>query len=188
MELMMIAGMLLHPAALAVLFLVVIAASIPMFVRKHVKAPFTVFRLIQGYVGALLAVAVIAFLISYVGPEEAQKTWNVPPEYYVRAVLNRFIALFTLLAYCTLLVIALVGAPVVYTLSRRGFGTVPRALLAAVVLSLLTAVPLYFGGVNAREGRGLAAGAVALHAFACLGLCVGLRLPWRRSRGARVVV
>lgn len=182
MEASWFAGMLRHPIGIAVLVAAVLLSAAALYSGRRVSAPISPKRLAFGYIGAVVVCLGIAAVSSYVPREEALTKWHVPSENYWEAVFNQFAVLATLLTYFTVLGIAIVGAPVIFAMARRGFGSIPWVLLASVVISLGAALVLVqlsqpSNASFARDAPGLA----GAHLLLSLGFSLGAGLPWRRK-------
>ena len=182
MEAYWFAAMLWRPTGIAVLVGAVLLSVTALYAGRRVSAPISPKRLALGYLGAVGVCLGIAAVSSYVPREEALTKWHVPPENYWEAVFNQFAVLATLSTYFTVLGIAVVGAPVIFAMARRGFGSVPWVLLASTVISVATALVLIQDSQPSNVSfLHDAPGLIGVHLLLSLGFSVGAGLPWRRK-------
>ena len=192
METDMFAGMLLHPLAICLLAGTVLVSARVLYRNRAIRPPISGWELFFGYLSVTIVGLVIAAVSSYVSPEEAIK-WHVSSERYWATVLNEFAALAIVITYISIFGIAVVGAPVVFALARRGLGTVPWILVASLTISILvaSAAAWYakpYSGFEEKLHDLVRAAPVVIgsHLVLSLSFCIGARLPWGlRSTRAR---
>ena len=183
MEASWAAAMLARPMPLVVAVLIVIASSVAIYRFAPGASSISRMRLLGGYIGAIATCALISAASSYVPVHEAQAVWHVPPERYWSALLNEFLVLFVLMAYVSILGIALIGAPAVFLLNRWNRATVPWVTVASIVISLVASViVVLFSQPSNTTFANTVPMLVGAHALLALGFSIGARLPWR-SRG-----
>ena len=183
MEAMMLASVLLHPGAGAVLTFAVFGA---VFIGAEVTEPYQRLshgRLLAGFMAVLVVALAIVAAGSYVTPETAAKL-GVQAEDYWSTLWRQFMTLAVLLGYLSLLDCAVFGVPIVTQLAKRQCATVPLVVAASVPVSLVIV-----GGLAAlstmltpRLVKDVVL-LVALHAVLALGFALGVGLPWRRPSG-----
>lgn len=182
METAWLAHVLMHPIALAVLFIVVLTSSF-MLTPGASEAPISRRRLFFGYAGVVVASGLVVAATSYVSPQEALDTWKIPTERYWSALLEQFVVLFVLFTYVALIGVALVGAPAIYWLARRGHGTIPWVLVLSAAISVMaTAVLVQMSNSPMRSFLSDAPLLVGWHLALAIGFCIAARLPWRGGR------
>jgi hypothetical protein len=93
-------------------------------------------RLAFGYIGALLALAILFGFTSYVTPQEAA-AWGVKPDEYFFAMLRQFIAIFSFGAFFSVIGISTIGLPVLFELKKSGRGTAPWLILVSAAISAI---------------------------------------------------
>ena len=186
MEAAYLSGVLLNPVALGVLLLIVVAITSFHYRSRRQPPSIRARRLLPAYLSALLACAVVSAVMSYVSPEEAWLKWKVLPENYWDAQLKEFFTTFAFAAYAGLLGIAVVGLPVMCALGRRGLATIPHALIAAAVISILVSALLTATDTPPlHRFIALAKDLVPGHLFIAAAFCVGAGMPWRSAPHAR---
>ena len=182
METAWLANALMHPIAIAVLILVVLTSTFILTAEAQV-VPISRKRLIFGYLGVLITSLLLVAAISYVSPQEALDTWQVPAERYWSALLNQFFSLFVLFTYIAFIGVALVGAPAIFWLARRGLGTIPWVLLFSASISLVSAAVLVQSSSSPiRSFLTDAPLLVGWHLALAIGFCVAARMPWRKEK------
>ena len=184
MEASFIAAGLLHPIALFLLALVLLAA---IHLGSRSGAPHADIswrRLLGGFIGVFIASLFISAMSSYVSPEDAARL-GVSPENYATALWNEFIGPAVLSAYISLVGCAALGLPAILALAKRGYGTAPAVIAMSVPISLLVLVPL--GLLSPISPKDIAQPLLYLvlgHIAVALGFVLGARLPWRlRKQG-----
>ena len=177
-----LASMLIHPFAIGLLVGVVLLSAAVLYLREDSRPPMGPGRLAAGYAGAILFGLVMAAASSYVPREEALTKWHVLAEDYWLVSLRSFLGVAILLIYTAVFGIAVVGAPVVFAMSRRGWGTIPKILLASVAISLVFffVLVLLTQSPGPHFWRGMAT-LVGMHLILALGFCIGSRMPWREK-------
>jgi hypothetical protein len=175
------AAFLAHPVPIGMalaLVLIVTCALVP----SNTSPPVLSRRQVMlGYLGVFVSCVIASAWGSYVSPQDATTIWKVPPENYWTATLNEFFVQFVLLSFVALVGCAVIGLPILLTLSRHALATVPWVLIVSVVVSLLVTLLLVLldaPSPNARFGQ-MAPEFVGLHLLLSLGFCVGARLQWR---------
>ncbi len=189
-----IAGLLMHPIAIAICVSFVWFLSSVMYglYRHHSSKPSSIppRRLVGGYLGAIVACALIAIVESYVSPQEATTVWHVPADQYWSVELHEFLDGFVLLTYCAIVGIAVVGAPVIFFLDHLGRASILWVLSASIVISLVASliITIVLVGISHPSDRPvhdfssaspLVPLLVGTHLFIALGFCLGARLPWQ---------
>ncbi len=175
-------GFLLNPLVLVAFLICIAGLSAVHFGNARASPVIRSRRIVPAYLVALVVCALISAAVAYVSPEEALLRWKVSPENYWAVQMNEFVLTFTFTAYVSFLGIAIVGLPIIMTLGRRGFATIPIVLLAAVIVSLTVTILLTVGDDPPfRHFFALAKGAVFGHLAVALGFCVGAGLPWRQK-------
>lgn len=178
----MLASVLLHPVAIAILALAIFGA---VFIGAQATEPHQRLsrgRLLTGFVAVFVVSLAMAGASSYVSPEVASR-FGVAPENRWSAIWREFTTLSVLIGYLSLLGCAAFGVPIVTLLAKRRSATIPLVVAASVPVSLgvvgmlvlLSTVP------TARIAKD-AALMVGLHAIMAVGFSMGVRLPWRRPR------
>ena len=182
----MVAALFMHPIAIALGLGVVFLCGLVLYSGRGTAPPLSKRQLALGYLGIVLVCLGIAAASTYVSPEEALAQWHVPAEHYWGAILNEFVAVSVALAYLSVIGTAVIGAPIIFALARRGFGTVPCVLGASIIISLLGAVVLvWFSQPSSASFTRDAPYFVGTHLLLALGFCVGAGLPWSfRARNA----
>ncbi len=178
----MLASVLLHPGAVAILALAIFGA---VFIGAEVTESYqrlSRVRLLAGFLAVFARSLAMAAAGSYVSPEAASN-FGVAPENYWSAVSRQFTTLGVLMSYLSLLGCATFGVPIVVLLAKRRAATVPLVVAASVPVSLAVV-----GGLaslstapTSRIAKDVAVLA-CLHAVLALGFSLGARLPWRRPR------
>lgn len=139
-------------------------------------------KLVLGYVGVAVAVAVIAGASAYVPIEEAVSMWHVPEKNYWSALIHSYIVHFVLMLCLSLVGVACVGVPIVFALGRRGWATTPAVLLLSVPVSTLVALVLSAGDyIPFMHFQHTWSYLVAQHLVLALSFCGAAGLPWRRA-------
>lgn len=182
MESMMLASVLLHPGAVAILALAVFGA---VFIGAEVTESYQRLsrgRLFAGFVAVFVLSLAVAVAGTYVSPEAASK-FGVAPENYWSAIWRQFTTLAVLLSYLSLLGCAAFGVPIVVQLAKRRLATIPLVVAASVPVSLLVVggLAILSTAPTVRIATDVAL-LVSLHAVLALGFSMGVRLPWRRPR------
>jgi hypothetical protein len=180
-ELGILVYLLWHPIGMTVLAVVVLLSTAILYLGRTAPSPISLKRLAFGYLGATIVCLGIAAVNSYIPPEQALSHWKVPSARYWEAVLSQFALIATFMTYIATLGIAIVGAPVILAMARRGYGSVPWVLFASLLISLIATFLL----VRFSQPSGAAFGRVAPvivgpHLLLALGFSVGAGLPWRR--------
>jgi hypothetical protein len=182
METITFAGLLLHPLAVFALASIVALASVAAYYSIPDAPRISVWRLLGGYLGAILATVFIAGATSYVSPEEAQNVYRIPAENYWSALWHTFLTMFVILFYVTLAGIAVVGVPVILFLNSKQRATVPWILLAATIISIAGAIALEIF-VRSKDPLRTIGTFVGGHWLLAIAFCLGARLPWRATAG-----
>ncbi|MFC3684672.1 hypothetical protein [Hydrogenophaga luteola] len=182
MESMMLASVMLHPGALAILALAIFGAVCLGAKETEPYQRLSRGRLFAGFLSVFAVSLAVAGAGSYVSPEVALR-FGVAPENYWSAIWREFATLSVLLSYLSLLGCAAFGVPIVTLLAKRRSATVPLVVAASVPVSLgvVGMLVLLSTAPTARIAKG-AALMVGLHAVMAVGFSMGVRLPWRRPR------
>ena len=138
-------------------------------------------RLISGYLGALLALAILVAVTSYVSPQQAAAVYKVTPEHYWSALAELYLSTLIVAGFAAILGISIVGLPALLWLRRRGKGTAPWLILSSVMISLvfsaLLCVPMLLSSnTTITEILGIM---LIPHVICATGFAVAARLPWR---------
>lgn len=171
----MAAGIILSPVGL------IICVLIPTITILIARRPaFSARRLVAGYIGALLVLAVAVAVSSYVSPEDAVSVWQVPPERYWHALVWQFVSVFVVAAFASIVGISLVGIPVLIALSNAGRATVPWLVGASVLISTVMAI---LGYLLMRSSSnitlpGTLGVLVITHGILTIGFSLAAGLPW----------
>lgn len=175
----MLAAMLMHPVAVAVLIGI---ATIS--VHFGAKASATLLAR-ASLAGALLGVFIVAVLLAifaaYVSPERSLEL-GVDPEWYWEVLRRETLALSTLFAYVGVIGASIVGVPIIATLARYKKATAPWFIVASLPIPVLTMTMLVMT-MQIPVDRQLVTElvcAVAGHALLAFGFSIGAGLPWRR--------
>jgi divalent metal cation (Fe/Co/Zn/Cd) transporter len=182
MESSLIAAGLLHPVALAILVIVLVAAVFIGTSSTPLPSELSRLRVLGGFAGIVVAGLLFTAVSSYVSPEEA-KRFGVTPENYASALWRQFVVLATLVVYLGLIGCAFIGLPITLALAKRGLATTPMVIAASVPISL--ALVCFLGLASSATPTRLARHALYVagsHAFLAFGFALGARLPWRRQR------
>lgn len=178
----MLASVLLHPGAIAILALAIFGAVC--FGDKETE-PYQHLsrgRLLAGFLLVLAVSLAVAGAGSYVSPEVALR-FGVAPENYWPAIWREFATLAVLIGYLSLLGCAAFGVPIIALLAKRRAATVPLVVAASVPVSLCAVgvLALLSTAPTARFAQE-AVLVTGLHAVMAIGFSIGVRLPWRRPR------
>jgi hypothetical protein len=140
-------------------------------------------RLVSGYLGALLALAILVAATSYVSPQEAATVFKVTREHYWAALAELFLSTLIVAAFAAILGISIVGLPALLWLRTHGKATAPWLILSSVLISLvfsaLLCVPMLLSS-NATL-TGILGVMLIPHVVCATGFAVAARLPWRLS-------
>ena len=171
----MAAGAILSPIGL---FICILIPTITILLAR--RPQLSAGRLAAGYIGALLALAVVIAASSYVSPQEAVSVWHVPPERYWGALIEQFVGTFAVSAFVSIVGISLVGIPTLIGLSNSGRATAPWLVLISVAISASMAVLVYgllhfSSNIRFFETLGLF---VVTHGVLAIGFALAARLPW----------
>lgn len=178
-------GGMRHPIAIALWLAVVVLASVITYRTGPLSPPIRPFRLVAGYLAALVVCAALAASSAYVSREEAATVWHVPSEHYREAIMREFWDLLGLFAFLAGIGIALVGVPVIFSLARAGRAQVGWVLLASAAISIAVSVALgvlffSFGAASwFRTSLEVLGYLLGTHLLLSLGFCLGAGLPWR---------
>ena len=174
METAWILGLLVNLPSFCILACVIGASTI--FVRWLFQGvcPIPIKRLLPGYLVALTTVAILC-----VAAEITVAVGHGRP-----VVVMDGVVLIVIFGYFTCLGIALIGAPLVFSMTYRGYGTIPRVMLAEVVISLLVlTLPLALVTYKPRsDGIFIFIVMLGLHVAQAMGFGIGLGLPWSWQR------
>jgi hypothetical protein len=174
METALAAAAILSPLGLVVVFAIATTAIL------LARGPsLSAARLIAGYVGALLGLALLVVMQSYVSPEDAVSVWHVPTEHYRSALLSSFVNHFAVEAFLTVIGISLVGLPVLSWLSRRDKGTAPWLILSSIVISIIFAILLYLGSSTSTTLVDIVVFLIVPHTISTIGFAVAAGLRWK---------
>ena len=185
MESAALAGLALHPVALAALAVVLVVSTIVLYSSSGVPPPLSKSRLFFGYLGVVVGCLGIAAVSGYVSPEEALARWGVPPEQYWQVLLAGVATMSVLLVYVALMCVAIIGAPAIFALARCGQGNAPAVLVISIAISLVGALALVqFSQSSSTSFVRDAPYLVGTHLVLALGFCVGAKLPWKLGRRA----
>jgi len=178
METMMAAGAILSPVGLLICVLI---PAITVFLAR--RPQLSAGRLAAGYIGALLALAVVVAASSYVSPQDAVSVWHVPPDRYWGALIELFVGTFVVAAVVSIVGISFVGIPVLIGLSNSGKATAPWLVVTSVAISTAVAI-LAYAVMHASSNItffGTLGFLVVTHGVLAIGFAFAARLPWRIS-------
>ena len=176
----MLAAAFMSPMGLMIILLV------PTIAIGFARGPvLTTGRLLRGYAGSLLVLALVVAAASYVSPERALAVWHVPAERYYSVLFREFIFNFCAIAFVVVLGMSVFGVPLLVALLKAGRATTPWLILASVVISIvivLAASAAMSGTFNPNSSstdllKGLGFVVIA-HGVLATGFGIGARLPW----------
>jgi uncharacterized membrane protein YgcG len=178
METMMAAGLVLSPIGLIICILIP-TISILLARRPQLSAG----RLVAGFIGALLALALAVGASSYLSPQDAISVWHVPSERYWDALVKLFVATFAVTAFASIGGISFVGIPVLVGLSNCGRATAPWLIIASGGISTVMAIIAYaFVLMRYYSSNmtflGTLGFLVISHGIVTFGFALAARLPW----------
>ena len=175
------AAYLIHPMAIAVGVVILFALSALQYRRKVEPPPIVPIRLVAGYLSMFIVCTAFTAISSYVPETEAATKWHVPAERYWQVQINAFLTELVLLAYVSLVGIAMIGLPIIFSLSRRGLATIPLVLLASAAISALLAALLTSSNEPPFQHLAyMAAYFAGTHLLLSFAFCLGAGIPWRR--------
>lgn len=180
---MMLAASSVNPMGLMIFILV------PTIAIGFAHGPvLTTGRLLRGYAGALVVLALVVAAASYVSPERALEIWDVPAERYYSVLIREFVSNFCAIAFVVVLGMSVVGVPLLVALFKAGRATTPWLILASVVISIVIvlAVSAAMSGTfistpptststNILKTLDFV---VIAHGVLATGFGIGARLPW----------
>jgi hypothetical protein len=161
---------------------ILIAVGVPILAILLARRPeLSGGRLLAGYAGALIALALLIAATSYVSPQEASTVWKVPGTRYWGALAELFLSTFVVAGFATILGISIVGLPALLWLSRRGKATAPWLILTSLIISLIFSCPLAAAMLLSSNSTLLGILGIMLvpHAICAAGFALAARLPWR---------
>lgn len=178
----MLASVMLHPGALAILALAIFGAVHFGAKKTETYQHLSRGRLFAGFLSVFAISLAVAGAGSYVSPEVALE-FGVAPENYWSAIWREFATLAVLIGYLSLMGCAAFGVPIIALLARRRQATVPLVVAASVPVSLCSVgvLALLSAALTVRFAQG-AALVTGLHAVLAVGFSMGVRLPWRRPQ------
>jgi hypothetical protein len=179
METLLLAGMILSPVGLIALVLIPV---LPVFIAR--SREFSAMRLAMGYMGAILALAVVVAFSVYISPQEASSQWGVSAEDYWNAIASDFVATLAVATLFVVIGISLFGLPILALLRHFGRATIPWWLGSSLITSLMVA-SLFFLAIRSSSNAtflGLVGPALVTHAAMALGFGLAAGMPWSVHR------
>ncbi len=174
-------GLLLNVPSLCILGCLIAASTYFLYWMHGRSSVIPIWRLLPGYVGALTAVALL-----FLFPALVQQVLE-PGDMSRRAFLQIAVPM-AIFSYLTCLGIALIGAPLIFSMAFRGYGSIPRLVVASVVISLFFIIPQLALVTYQPKSDALVILllGVGLHIAQSLGFGIGLGLPWRWRRDGQL--
>ena len=172
----MIAGLLAHPIALAILLGIAFCA-VNAWSGAFSPAGISKRRLWSALGGVALAAVAAAAIASYATPEQARQ-FGVPEGLRWIAIWHEFIVLAVTILYLGIVGASVVGIPLALFMAHKGMAVAPWYVAASLPISLFIAVPMVSLASGSHPLRDIASFAVG-HAWLAFGFAAGARLPWR---------
>lgn len=176
MEMHMIAGVLMHPIAIAILAGIVMLSAVILYSNKSRPPSIAGSQLGFGYLGVAVTCLLIAAIFSYVSPEASAQKWKVPADQYWNVLGTKFLVQSILLIYISFLGVAIIGAPIIFMLARRGKANMPWVLISSVVVSLCFTIAFF--RPSEPDFVLTALSFVFVHLLFTFSFGIGARLPW----------
>jgi hypothetical protein len=185
----LIEGILMTLGGIFIWALFLLVCSFATFQSADKIVPMSPLRLFLGYVGGIIACALLSALSAYISPTEAAFVWRVPPEHYADAIVQEFVTIMTMSTLAATLGIALVGVPVTFRLERFGRAQIGWVLFCSIAISLVFSLVFYllvpvYSSDSPVHILLMTMYLTGSHLLVSLFFCIGAGLRWRKPVSA----